>query len=94
LKKQLNKKVKTQKNKNTNAFKKLINKKSLLNDYAYFKDKMTIEEQKRVISEVEEINKINIVQKPYRLTLLEADIPVHLKSIALSKISSLRHMDP
>ena len=94
LKKQLTKKLKTQKNKNTNMFKKLINKKSLLNDYAYFKDKMTVEEQKKVISEVEEINKINIVQKPYRLTLLEADIPVHLKSIALSKISSLRHMDP
>ena len=94
LKKQLNKKVKTQKNKNTNTFKKLINQKSLLNDYSYFKDKMTVEEQKKVIYEVEEINKINIVQKPYRLTLLEADIPVHLKSIALSKISALRHMDP
>jgi ATP-dependent Lon protease len=94
LKKQLTKKLKNQKNKNANTFKKLINKKSLLNDYAYFKDNLTVEEQKRVISEVEEINKINIVQKPYRLTLLESDIPVHLKSIALSKISSLRHMDP
>jgi ATP-dependent Lon protease len=94
LKKQLTKKLKNQKNKNANTFKKLINKKSLLNDYAYFKDNLTVEEQKKVISEVEEINKINIVQKPYRLTLLESDIPVHLKSIALSKISSLRHMDP
>ena len=94
LKKQLTKKLKNQKNKNANTFKKLINKKSLLNDYAYFKDNLTVEEQKRVISEVEEINKINIVQKPYRLTLLESNIPVHLKSIALSKISSLRHMDP
>jgi ATP-dependent Lon protease len=94
LKKQLNKKVKTQKNKNIKVFKDLINKKSLLNDYAYFKDNMTIEEQKKVITEVEEINKITIVQKPYRLSLLESDIPVHLKSIALSKISALRHMDP
>ena len=94
LKKQLNKKVKTQKTKNVKVFKDLINKKSLLNDFAYFKDKMTIEEQKKVIMEVEEINKITIVQKPYRLSLLESDIPVHLKSIALSKISALRHMDP
>jgi len=94
LKKQLNKKVKSQKNKNVKSFKDLINKKSLLNDYAYFKDNMTIEEQKKVIMEVEEINKITIVQKPYRLSLLESDIPVHLKSIALSKISALRHMDP
>jgi len=94
LKKQLNKKIKSQKNKNVKSFKDLINKKSLLNDYAYFKDNMTIEEQKKVIMEVEEINKITIVQKPYRLSLLESDIPVHLKSIALSKISALRHMDP
>ena len=94
LKKQLNKNIKSRKNKNVKTFKDLINKKSLLNDFAYFKDKMTIEEQKKVITEVEEINKITIVQKPYRLSLLESDIPVHLKSIALSKISALRHMDP
>jgi hypothetical protein len=43
---------------------------------------------------VEEINKVNIVQKPYRLSLLESNIPVHLKTIALNKLASLRHMDP
>ena len=94
LKKQQDKKLKTQKTKNVRKFKNLVNKKNLLNDYAYFKDKLTLDEQKKVLTEVEEINKINIVQKPYRLTLLESDIPVHLKSIALNKISSLRHMDP
>jgi ATP-dependent Lon protease len=94
LMKQQEKKLKTQKTRNVRKFKNLVNKKSLLNDYAFFKDKMTLEEQNKVISEVEEINKLNIVQKPYRLTLLESDIPVHLKSVALSKISSLRHMDP
>ena len=94
LKKQQDKKLKTQKTKNVRKFKNLVNKKNLLNDYAYFKDNLSLEEQKKVINEVEEINKINIVQKPYRLTLLESDIPVHLKSIALNKISSLRHMDP
>ena len=65
-----------------------------MNDYKFFKDKLTTEEQKKVIREVEEINKVSIVQKPYRLTLLESDIPVHLKTIALNKIASLRHMDP
>ena len=43
---------------------------------------------------MEEINKVNIVQKPYRISLLESDIPVHLKTIALNKLASLRHMDP
>jgi ATP-dependent Lon protease len=94
LKKQHERKLKTQKTKNVRKFKNLVNKKNLLNDYAYFKDNLSLEEQKKVLTEVEEINKINIVQKPYRLTLLESDIPVHLKSIALNKISSLRHMDP
>ena len=94
LKKQHERKLKTQKTKNVRKFKNLVNKKNLLNDYAYFKDNLSLEEQKKVLTEVEEINKINIVQKPYRLTLLESDIPVHLKSVALNKISSLRHMDP
>jgi len=94
LKKHQDKKLKTQKAKNIRKFKNLVNKKNLLNDYAYFKNNLSLEEQKKVISEVEELNKINIVQKPYRLSLLEADIPVHLKSIALNKIASLKDMDP
>jgi ATP-dependent Lon protease len=65
-----------------------------MNDYKYFKDNLSFEEQTKVLKEVEEINKINIVQKPYRLTLLESDIPINLKSVALNKISSLRHMEP
>jgi len=40
------------------------------------------------------LNKYSIVQKPYRLTLLESNIPTNLKSIALNKIASLRYMDP
>jgi len=88
------KKMKSQKGKNVKKFKDLVNKKSLMNDYKYFKDNLSFEEQTKVLKEVEEINKINIVQKPYRLTLLESDIPINLKSVALNKISSLRHMEP
>ncbi|MDC1321264.1 AAA family ATPase [Flavobacteriaceae bacterium] len=94
VRKNNDKRVKGVKSKNTSKFKNLINKKNLMNDYKFFKDKLSVEEQKKVIREVEEINKVNIVQKPYRLTLLESDIPVHLKTIALNKIASLRYMDP
>jgi|UniRef100_A0A6C0CK67 ATP-dependent Lon protease len=94
LKKSQEKKLKGTKLKNVKKFKNLINKKSLMNDYKYFKDKLSIEEQNKIINEVEELNKHSIVQKPYRLTLLESDIPTNLKSIALNKISSLRYMDP
>jgi ATP-dependent Lon protease len=88
------KKVNGTKVKNVKQFKKLINKKSLLNDYKYFKDELTVEEQQKILCEVEELNKYSIVKKPYRLTLLESNIPTNLKAIALNKISSLRYMDP
>ena len=94
IKKQIDKKFKHQKTKNTKKFKDLINNKNLINDYKFFQQQLSIEEQEKLINEVEEINKVNIVQKPYRLTLLESDIPVNLKSIALNKISSLRNMEP
>lgn len=94
IKKSKDKLLKNDKMKNVRKFKNLINKKSLMNDFKYFKDKLSIDEQQKIINEVEELNKYSIVQKPYRLTLLESDIPTNLKSIALSKISSLRYMDP
>jgi ATP-dependent Lon protease len=94
LKKSQEKKLKGTKLKNVKKFKNLINKKSLMNDYKYFKDKLSVEEQEKIINEVEELNKYSIVQKPYRLTLLESTIPTNLKSIALNKIASLRYMDP
>jgi len=94
LKKSQEKKLKGTKLKNVKKFKNLINKKSLMNDYKYFKDKLSLEEQEKIINEVEELNKFSIVQKPYRLTLLESTIPTNLKSIALNKIASLRYMDP
>ena len=94
LKKSQEKRVKGTKLKNVKKFKNLINKKSLMNDYKYFKDKLSVEEQEKIINEVEELNKHSIVQKPYRLTLLESNIPTNLKSIALNKIASLRYMDP
>jgi ATP-dependent Lon protease len=94
LKKSQEKRVKGTKLKNVKKFKNLINKKSLMNDYKYFKDKLSVEEQEKIINEVEELNKYSIVQKPYRLTLLESNIPTNLKSIALNKIASLRYMDP
>ena len=94
IKKNIHKKEKKQKTKNTRKYKSVVNKKNLMNDYKYFKNKLTLEEQKKVIEEVNVINKIDIVQKPYRISLLESSIPPYLKAIAMSKISLLRHMEP
>lgn len=93
-KKKMKKTQKKERVKNTKSFRKLIKNRSATNDFSYFKDNMSIEEQGRVLKEVEEINKISRTEKPYRLALLESDIPTQLKSVAMSKISALRYMEP
>ena len=87
------KKVKKQKERNDRIFKRILRDKNTMNDFEFF-EKLEQEQQKKIIKELKEINKITRVEKPYRLTLLEADIPLIFKSAALKKISTLRHMEP
>ena len=49
-------------------------------------------QQKKIIKELREINKLTRVEKPYRLTLLESNIPVIYKASAIKKINNLRQM--
>lgn len=44
-----------------------------------------MDNQKKIIKELREINKITRIEKPYRLTLLESDIPVNFKSAAMKR---------
>ena len=80
------------KDRNCRIFKKIIKDKNALNDSVFFK-KMEIEEQKKIIKELKEINKITRVEKPYRISLLETNMPVSFKGAAIKKINSLHHMD-
>jgi ATP-dependent Lon protease len=88
-----NKSQKKERGKNLTKFKKTLRGKNPLNDYSYFK-KMDVVHQQKIITEVEEMNKIMSVDKPYRLKLLEADIPATFKACALKKINTLRYMEP
>lgn len=92
-KKEKDKKDKKQKIKNSQIFRKTIRDKNTTNDFAFF-SKLEIEDQDKIIKELKEINKIIQVEKPYRLTLLESNIPVNLKATALKKINSLRYIEP
>jgi len=87
------KKTKKQKAKNARIFKKIIKDKNTMNDYTFF-EKMETEEQKKIIKELKEINKITRIEKPYRMTLLESNIPTLFKGAAMKKINSLRYMEP
>jgi len=92
-KKKQEKKITKQKERNDRIFKRILRDKNTMNDFEFF-EKLELEQQKKIIKELREINKITRVEKPYRLTLLESDIPLIFKSAALKKISSLRYMEP
>jgi ATP-dependent Lon protease len=92
-KKKREKKVKKQKDRNERIFKRILRDKNTNNDFDFY-SKMDVEQQNKVIKELREINKLVRVEKPYRLTLLEANIPVVFKASALKKINSLRYMEP
>ena len=87
------KKIKKEKARNARIFGKILRDKNTMNDFDFY-DKLDTEHQKIIIKELREINKLIRVEKPYRLTLLESDIPIIFKSAAMKKISSLRYMEP
>ena len=78
---------------NTRKFGRLLQKKNSANDLKYFKKYLSHEQQADVLKELGELNKIMLVDKPYRLTLLESKIPQQYKAIALKRIQNLRYMD-
>jgi ATP-dependent Lon protease len=87
-------KQKKQKGKNTRKFKTLLREKNVMNDVKFFKENMTQQQQQIVIKQMEEIKKFSDVEKPYRLQLLEANIPVAFKACAYKKINTLKYMEP
>ena len=87
------KKEKKYKEKNVRIFRRLAKDKNTNNDFEFF-GKLEIDEQKKIIKELREINTLIRVEKPYRLTLLEADMPPIFKGAAMKKINSLRYMEP
>jgi len=87
------KKEKKQKAKNLRIFRKIVRDKNTSNDFTFY-EKLKLDEQKKIIKELREINKITRIEKPYRMTLLESNIPVQFKAAAMKKINTLRHMEP
>ena len=82
-----------EKEKNFSTLKKLMRERNVMNDFKFFKG-MELADQTQIISKLKEINKFSKIEKPYRLTLIEADIPVEFKANALKKINTLQYMDP
>jgi len=90
--------VKKEREKNTETYFKLVHKdpkdKKDTNEMSYFKKKLSHKEQMRVMKDLKEINSFSNTDKPYRLALLESDIPPKFKAIALQKLNVLKSMQP
>ena len=84
---------KEEQTKNVGKLRKLLREKNVMNDFKYFA-KMPLDTQKNVLSKLKEVNDYYSIEKPYRISLLESDIPVSFKSQALKKINVLSYMDP
>ena len=93
LKKKEEKIFKKTKQKNIKEFRKEINNRNSTTDVMYF-NKLNCEEQNKILHKIKEVNKEVRVDKPYRITLMESDIPAHFKACALKKINMLRQMEP
>jgi len=86
-------KMKKEKMKNVGKLRKMLREKNVMNDFKYFKD-MNADNQQKILRKLKEVNEFSNVDKPYRLSLLESDIPVPFKATALKKINILNYMDP
>ena len=87
-------KNKNKKNKKNKEFEKLIYLEENLNDIKYFKKELNDTKKDYVIEELKKINTKYKIDKPYRILVIEADIPYEFKVVALKKISMLENMDP
>ena len=94
IKQELDELTHRQKRKNSKKFRKLLRKKSSANDLEYFKKHLTINEQRAMIDEMNAVAKVTEIEKPYKLTLLESDIPRDMKAVAIRKVGMLQYMEP
>ena len=94
-KKSIMKLIKKARNKNAKIYHKLIHRdKKRANEVDYFKKKLSNKEQLRVMEELKVINKHINIDKPYRLALLDTQIPANFKAVAMQRLNVLRNMEP
>ena len=63
-------------------------------DLGYFKNKLSNKEQIKVMNDLRELNDKIYVEKPYKLTLLQSNLPANMKAIAFQRLNQLSVMEP
>ena len=84
---------KKDKKKNLKEFKSLLSTRRENNELVYF-SKLPLSEQTLFIEKMKDANKYTKVDKPYRFKLLEMDLPEHIKSVALKKMTTFQKLEP
>jgi len=80
---------------NARKYHKMINsEQEQTSEIDYFKKKLSNKEQLRVMKELKEINEHIRVDKPYRLMLLDSNIPPKYKATVMQKVNMLKMMEP
>ena len=90
----IEKKSKKAKRKNTTEFRKMLREKNVMNDVKFFQENMSVDQQRKIIQQMKEVKEHCEVEKPYRLALLDAQIPIAFKASAYKKINTLKYMEP
>jgi len=80
---------------NTNAYYKLVNSdKRQTDEIDYFKHRLSNKEQQGIMTDLKEINRTIYSEKPYRLSILQSNIPSKFKTVAIQRLNTLKSMDP
>lgn len=66
--------------------------KKRFNDKLFFEQR-TLEEQHKILQQMEEVYALVKIDTPYKFKLLETDIPLELKACAMKKIEMFKYMD-
>jgi ATP-dependent Lon protease len=80
---------------NTNAYYKLVNsERRQTNEIDYFKHRLSNKEQQGIMADLKDINRNIYADKPYRLALLQSNIPAKFKTVAMQRLNTLKSMEP
>jgi len=87
--------VKKTRSDNTKDYHKLVNapKQKSESEMEYFKKKLSNTEQRKIMKDLEEINAHIMIDRPYRLALLQSKIPTKYKATVMQKLNLLKSMD-
>lgn len=88
--------VKKARNYNTKHYHKLItsHKQKITNEMEYFKKKLSNKEQMKIMKDLKEVNEQIHVNVPYRVQLLESQVPNKYKAAVMQKLNMLKTMEP